>query len=138
MKKKTGIMLLAAAVLVSAFLGLGIGLSVGKSDEEVYDLSAGLTKEEERRFAGYLNLPADSGLEIHLWKQDGKIVGMILPLRQHEETAEELMQIRQKSLPLAILSKIVRRYPDASVSLRSSEGLTDKEREWAKAICFLP
>ena len=137
MKKKTGIMLLAAAVLVSMFLGLGIGLSVGKSDEEVFDLSAGLTREE-RRFASYLNLPADSGLEIHLWKQDGKIVGIILPLRQHEETAEELMQIRQKSLPLAILSKIVRRYPDASVSLRSSEGLTDKEREWAKAICFLP
>ena len=45
MKKKAGVMLLAAAVLVSVFLGLGIGLSVGKADEEVYDLSAGLTKQ---------------------------------------------------------------------------------------------
>lgn len=137
MRQKIGVMILAAAILAAGFLGLGIGLSVGKADEEAFDLSAGLTKEEERRFAAYLNLPSGGGLEVHFWKQDDKIVGTILPLRSHEETSEELMQIRQKSIPIGILSKIVRRYPGVSVSLRSSEGLTEKEREWARAICFL-
>ena len=37
--------------------------------------------------------------------------------------------------PLA--TPLAGRYPGVSVSLRSSEGLTEKEREWARAICFL-
>ena len=139
MKKRVGVILLAVCLLAGALLGAGFGLrgSQDGPDVSLEDMTADLTPKEEKRYAAYLNLASENGLEVHFWRKDDQTVGTIRAMTSVDGKLPPVEELRADPLSLVLMRKILRRYPGATVRVRSAEELTAEQLNEAKGICVI-